>query len=121
MKFIAFISIVLLFTISYSCKKDSKDDSGIQTPFEFISLNTNDTMPLVNAFIDITAVAKGDNLTYEWSDVQDGTTLSWGSFVDLGNGNAKWTVCHSAKFIITCKVTDKHGNSAEKSISVHAK
>ncbi|MBI5538814.1 MAG: hypothetical protein HY951_02050 [Bacteroidia bacterium] len=116
-----FFLLIIISVFAASCKKASKDDSGIQTPLEFVSLSSNDTTLLVNAFIDLTAVAKGDELKYEWSDVQNGTSLSWGSFVDLGNGNAKWTVCHSAKFIITCKVIDKHGNNAEKSISVHVR
>ena len=119
MKFIVLLTLAFVISISYSCKKDSKEDSGIQTPFEFTSLTANDTTPAVNAFINVSATAKGDDLVYTWSDVQDGTTLSWGTFVDQGNGNAQWTVCHSAKFIITCKVQDKHGNSAEKSVSVH--
>lgn len=119
MKYIILLSLAFVVSLSFSCKKDSKEDSGIQTPFEFTSLNVSDTIPVVNAFIDITATAKGDDLLYTWSDVQDGTSLSWGTFVDKGDGNAQWTVCHSAKFIITCKVEDKHGNSAEKSVAIH--
>ena len=64
----------------------------------------------VNDITTITANAIGDGLTYKWS-------ATYGTFIGSGQ-QVQWTVCHQAKFTITCQVTDQNNNSETKQVVI---
>jgi hypothetical protein len=109
-----FIPILLLLIIAASCKKDNTPSpDGNQTPLVFSSLTVADTVIAVNATTTITAVAVGDELTYNWS---------YSGGVIIGSGDVvQFTVCHSDKFKITCEVKDKYNNSETKDVYIKVK
>ncbi|MEI7895498.1 MAG: hypothetical protein WCJ26_00575 [bacterium] len=109
------ISILCLVTIVIlaSCAKSSTTpDPGTGGNFKFSNLVAADTVIKVNDITTISATATGDGLTYKW-------TASYGTFVGSG-ATVQWTVCHQAKFTITCLVTDQYSHSETKSIIVRS-
>jgi hypothetical protein len=117
MKNFILISLALILLITFSCKKN--DDEKAKTPFEFNGLVASSTTPLINDVITVDATAKGDGLTYSWSEHEEGGTIPYGTLTVVSDGHIQWTVCHSAVFVITCKVEDMYGNSKEDSLYIH--
>lgn len=115
------IVISIAITTLLSCKKSNQKEEVLPTLFSYASLVATDTVPYVNQVITLTATATGDGLSYEWSEVQWGTDIPYGSFSDTSGGSISWTVCHPAKFVITCLISDKYGNNASKSVNIHVK
>jgi len=106
--FTLFIATVLL---AAACKKSSdQPEPPAAAQFEYVSLVAKDTIMTVNDINTITATAKGDGLKYKW-------TASYGTFLNSGSV-VQWTVCHQARFTITCEVTDQYNHSESKTITV---
>jgi hypothetical protein len=109
MRKFATILFLAVIVIMASCAKE-KTGSGAE--LKFSSLSAADTVIKVNDITSVTAVATGDGLTYTW-------TASYGTFVGSG-ANVQWTVCHQAKFNISCVVKDQYGKSEKKTIVVRS-
>ncbi len=109
--FISFCLITLV--IIAACKKsETTPDPATGSNFKFNSLVAADSVIKVNDVTTITANAEGDGLTYKW-------TASYGTFV--GSGSAvQWTVCHQARFNISCEVTDQYNHAETKTIIVRS-
>lgn len=107
---------ILLFSVFMiliiACSKKS-DTAGTGAPLVFSSLNASDTTMSLNGIITFTANASGDGLSYHW-------TASYGSIIGSGQ-SVKWTVCHAARFDVTCEIKDAYGNTAtrKRTIDVH--
>jgi len=93
-----------------ACKKSSTTPPDGLTTLKFTSLVAKDTLIKVNDVTTITANATGEGLTYTW-------TADFGTFIGSGN-TVQWTVCHSDKFTITCKVTDKNNLADTKHVVI---
>jgi hypothetical protein len=113
MRKIVIVLCLAVIVIMASCSKSSTaPDPGTGAEFKFTSLAAADTVIKVNDITSVTAQATGDNLTYTW-------TASYGTFVGSG-ATVQWTVCHQAKFNISCVVTDKYNHSEKKTIVVRS-
>ena len=99
------------FLILAACSKSTTTpDPASGSNFRFTSLAAADTVIKVNDITTVTATASGDGLTYKW-------TASYGTFIGSGS-TVQWTVCHQAKFNISCLVTDQYNHTETKTISV---
>jgi len=105
-----FLAVVALLA---ACNKsETISDPGAGSTFQYNSLVAADTVIKVNDITTITANATGEGLTFTWS-------ASYGTFVGSG-ATVQWTVCHQAKFSISCLVTDKYNHSETKTIIVRS-
>jgi hypothetical protein len=113
MKKVIYILCLVTLVIVVACSKsETTPDQGAGANFKFSSLTAADTVIKVNDITTIKASAAGDGLTYTWS-------ASYGTII--GNGaEVQWTVCHQARFNITCLVTDQYNHSETKSIIVRS-
>jgi hypothetical protein len=91
-------------------KSDTQPEQTTGSTFNYSSLIAADTLLKVNDITTVKANATGEGLTYKW-------TASYGTFVGSG-AEVQWTVCHSAKFNISCQVTDQYNHSETKTIVV---
>ena len=110
--FLAIFSLVTIVVLASCSKSTTTTDPGAGGNFKFSSLVAADTVIKVNDITSISASATGEGLTYKW-------TASYGTFVGSG-ATVQWTVCHQAKFTITCLVTDQYSHSETKSIIVRS-
>lgn len=103
---------------SFGCDKDEEQTNyyvgpGLEEDFEFIELKSSkDSIRAGVESAAITAIAKGVELTYQWS--ASGGIL-FGSGTEVGFYTS---VCTQGAFTINCKVTDKRGYSDQKSIVI---
>ncbi len=111
-KIIALFCLGILIILAACSKGETTPDQGTGSNFKFSSLVAADTVIKVNDITTVTARATGDGLTYKW-------TASYGTFVGSG-AEVQWTVCHAAKFNITCVVTDQYSHSETKTIIVRS-
>jgi hypothetical protein len=102
----------MVFIASCSKKDNTVPEPAAGSNFKFASLTPTDTLVKVNSYITITANATGDGLAYKW-------TASYGTFVGSGS-TVQWTVCHKAKFTITCEITDQYDHTDTKTIAVRS-
>ena len=100
----------IVITFAACSKKSDSTPQNSTTPLVFTSLVATDTVVKVNDVTSITANATGEGLTYTW-------TADFGTFIGSGSV-VQWTVCHSDKFTINCKITDKNNNSASRDVVV---
>ena len=105
--------VITLILVSCSKKEEINDPGTQQTPFEYKSLNVQDTVMQLTDINTIIAVASGDGLTYHW-------TASYGNFIGSGD-TVQWTVCHADQFRITCEVKDQYGSSESKDVYVRVR
>jgi hypothetical protein len=116
-KYIKISLIISLLIFLSACQQSTSpvannDDNTNKTKFEFIDLVAESTSITIYQSPKIKAVAKGDELTYIWSAELG---LIWGSGPEVN-----YSICHETEDIITCKVADKWGNSATKSIKIQS-
>lgn len=111
-KIISIFCLATLVIFAACSKSASTPDPGNGANFKFSSLVAADTVIKVNDITTISASATGDGLTYLW-------TASYGTFVGSGS-TVQWTVCHQAKFTISCLVTDQYNHSETKTIIVRS-
>jgi hypothetical protein len=117
MKKLILLLLAFTFVLLYSCKK--KDSPADPTPFTYTSLAASDTVVNVNSIIHIVAVAGGDDLQYSWASTDmDGN--NYGTIIGSGN-DIQWSICHTARFRVTCTVSDKYSNSGSKSVFIDSK
>ncbi|MCX6280161.1 MAG: hypothetical protein NT004_19025 [Bacteroidetes bacterium] len=109
-KIFAIICLISVILSGVSCSK--KESAPSATVLTFNSLAAVDTVIKVNDITTITANAIGDGVTYKWS-------ATYGTFIGSG-AQVQWTVCHEAKFTITCEVTDQNNNSQTKQIVIRS-
>ena len=107
-----YMSLLIIVVISACSKSAAPADPAAGANFKFSALTAADTVIKVNDITTISANATGDGLTYTW-------TASYGTFVGSG-ATVQWTVCHQAKFTISCLVTDEYNHSETKSIIVRS-
>jgi hypothetical protein len=106
------LSLATIVVIAACSKSETAPDPGTGSTLKYSSLSAADTVIKVNDITSITATATGEGLTYKW-------TASYGTFI--GNGaTVQWTVCHQARFTISCLVTDQYNHSETKSIIVRS-
>ena len=111
-KAILLLCLTTIVILAACAKKETTTDPAAGANFKFSSLSAADSVIKVNDITTVTAVATGDGLTYKW-------TASYGTFVGSG-ATVQWTVCHQAKFTITCLVTDQYSHSETKTIVVRS-
>lgn len=69
--------------------------------------------------IHIVAVVGGDDLKYTWLSTDlDGN--NYGTIIGSGN-DVQWSICHTARFRVTCTVSDKYDHSESKSVLIDSK
>lgn len=100
-----------LFLLQSCGKEDNKDTTGTDK-LEFVSLVLEKDTITVQDVTKVTATAKGTGLTYSWScDNELGIIEGSGSEI-------LFTICHTGKFKISCKVTDAGSNEVTKDVYV---
>ncbi|MEI6433405.1 MAG: hypothetical protein WCP32_01075 [Bacteroidota bacterium] len=109
-KILSILCLISVFLGGAACSK--KESAPSETVLTFNSLAAADTVIKVNDITTITANANGDGITYKWS-------ATYGTFIGSG-AQVQWTVCHEAKFTITCEVTDQNNNSETKQIVIRS-
>lgn len=111
-KLYTFLFLAAIVIMAACSKSETPADPGAGANFKFSSLVAADTVIKVNDITSISANATGDGLSYVW-------TASYGTFVGSG-ATVQWTVCHQAKFTISCLVTDQYNHSETKTIIVRS-
>lgn len=95
-----------------SCGKEENKDATGTDKLEFVSLVLEKDTITVQDVTKVTATAKGTGLNYSWScDNELGIIEGSGSEI-------LFTICHTGKFKISCKVTDAGSNEVTKDVYV---
>jgi hypothetical protein len=98
----------------WSCKKKETPSPDPTTPLEFTSLTLNPDTITPGTFTAVSAAAKGDNLSYQWSTTHGDL---FGSGASITYGSAP---CCVGTNVITCKVSDSK-NSITKNVNIVVK
>ena len=112
MKKLVFLSVILIIVVA-GCKKDNAPAGNSNIPLNFVSLQAESDTVIVDAYVNITANATGENLSFIWSAPQ-GTILGSGKTI-------KFTICHATQTQVECTVKDAAGHQDKKSVNIISK
>lgn len=110
MKNFLIISLILIFSISVSCKKKAPTISTEKT-FTYNGIKADHDSIAQGNVTNITASVTGD-VTYAWA-ASAGDIFSSGKTILFGA-----STCCTGNHTITCTVKDKNNNSESKSVIV---
>lgn len=114
MKKIIFALIILSISLQGCYKEIVYEDNPflVRTrTLDFQSLTMSNTSLFLGDTLKIEAKASGDSLEYSWT--------STGGILTFNKGTALFTADSTKIYTIRCLITDKYGNSMEKSSDIH--
>ena len=109
------LSFLLFLLISICCENNEQTQECIDNPINFISLTAeNDTLE-AGMSTNVTAVAEGYKLSYEWS-----ATRGYITPVENKQNEIKYSAspCSVGEITITCKITDYCNNSKSEDVKI---
>ncbi|MCK9255730.1 MAG: hypothetical protein GX793_01690 [Bacteroidales bacterium] len=114
LKFFLFVLIGSLALTFIACEPDKPepDKPEPEIKLEFLSLTADKELLYAGETATITAEAKGEEVTYQWSATM-GSIIGSGETVTFAP-----TPCNTGESTITCKIIDKHKNALSKSLVI---